>query len=129
MKLKMKTRIISLFLTVLMIVGLLPMSLFAVDGSDTTGGKKVGDEEHTGTEWTAPGLEDIVNAFYPDIDDPYNSSNWEKIFAEEDFSSLVWNGYSYTGTNGPKGNAYLQQGNVKSEVKVITEEGDDKGAL
>ena len=129
MKPKIKTRIISLFLTVLMIVGLLPMSLFAVDGSDTTGGKEVGDDEHDGTEWTAPDLEDIVKAFYPDIENPYDSSNWEKIFAEEDFSSLVWNGYSYTGTNGPEGNAYLQQGNVKSEVKVITEEGDDKGAL
>ena len=125
---KLKTRIISLFLTVLMIVGLLPMSLFAVDGSDTTGGKEVGDEEYKGSEWTAPDLEDIVNAFYPGINDPYNSSNWEKIFAEEDFSSLAWNGSSYTGTNGPKGNAYLQQGNTKN-VSVISEEGDDKGAI
>ena len=125
---KLKTRIISLFLTVLMIVGLLPMSLFAVDGSDTTGGKEVGDEEYKGSEWTAPDLEDIVNAFYPGINDPYNSSNWEKIFAEEDFSSLAWNGSSYTGTNGPKGNAYLQQGNAKN-VSVISKEGDDKGAL
>ena len=44
---KLKTRIISLFLTVLMIVGLLPMSLFAVDGKASTA---AGDEKYTGSE-------------------------------------------------------------------------------
>ena len=84
---KLKTRIISLFLTVLMIVGLLPMSLFAVDGKASTA---AGDEKYEGTKWTAPDLEDIVNAFYPDIDDPYNSSNWRKYLLRKIF--LRWRG-------------------------------------
>ena len=123
---KLKTRIISLFLTVLMIVGLLPMSLFAVDGS-----KAVGDEEYTGTEWTAPDLEDIVNAFYPDIDDPYNSSNWEKIFTK-DFADLTWSSSSATDENGLKSAennlSKVVIGNRKSGVTIVAE-GDDKGAV
>ncbi len=123
---KLKTRIISLFLTVLMIVGLLPMSLFAVDGS-----KAVGDEEYTGTEWTAPDLEDLVYAFYPDLDDPYSSSNWEKIFTK-DFADLTWSSSSATDENGLKSAendlSKVVIGNRKSGVAIVAE-GDDKGAV
>ena len=104
----LKARILALVLTVLMVVGVLPMSVFALTGEVDNGGDELS------TEYLTPDVGDMVKAAYNS-----DSKYWTTVVNTDNASSKYGaTGTQYIAGTGSMSSAYFQVGVYNGTVPV-----------